>query len=158
MATAATYGLGWSAVRAIGVRPCAMDKLTAVSGLLFLVADALALASLAHPEWLRSIDVPSGISLGLLQRCVAIRGRLPICGTPDLPATWAISLGMIGAAVAGLTAACGLTAFAFWRQRAALYARWVAFGADCSFDAERDWYSTVLYACNACLSYHPYCR
>ena len=32
----------------------AMDKLTAVSGILFLVADVFAIASLAHPEWIVS--------------------------------------------------------------------------------------------------------
>ena len=32
----------------------AMDKLTAVSGILFLVADIFAIASLAHPEWIVS--------------------------------------------------------------------------------------------------------
>ena len=47
-----------------------MDKLTAVSGLLFLVADALALASLAHPEWLRSIDVPSELFPGCFEMLV----------------------------------------------------------------------------------------
>ena len=31
-----------------------MDKLTAVSGILFLVADIFAIASLAHPEWIVS--------------------------------------------------------------------------------------------------------
>ena len=31
-----------------------MDKLTAVSGILFLVADIFAVASLAHPEWIVS--------------------------------------------------------------------------------------------------------
>ena len=31
-----------------------MDKLTAVSGILFLVADVFAIASLAHPEWIVS--------------------------------------------------------------------------------------------------------
>lgn len=31
-----------------------MDKLTAVSGILFLIADVFAIASLAHPEWIVS--------------------------------------------------------------------------------------------------------
>ena len=39
-----------------------MDKLTAVSGILFLVADVFAIASLAHPEWIVS-DVAGTVSV-----------------------------------------------------------------------------------------------
>lgn len=105
-----------------------MDKLTAVSGILFLVADIFAIASLAHPEWIVS-DVNGNMRLGLTQHCQVIYGREEICTFPRLSLEWMLTLILISFGIVCLSVTCVLQILSHWKRNAIKYARWIAFTA-----------------------------
>ncbi|KAG7259001.1 hypothetical protein CRUP_033948, partial [Coryphaenoides rupestris] len=108
-----------------------MDKLSVISGCLFLAADVFAIASLVHPDWINT-----GGSAGSLMwawcRPVARRStdrveRLPCLVPPRLPPEWVTTLFFIILGIISLTVTCGLLVVSHWHREATRYARWIAF-------------------------------
>ncbi|ROT73337.1 putative uncharacterized protein C16orf52-like A [Penaeus vannamei] len=60
-----------------------MDKLTIISGALFLAADIFAVVSLAMPDWIVS-DIGGDTRLGLLWTCETLYNRSQVCYAPSL--------------------------------------------------------------------------
>ncbi|XP_029954430.1 uncharacterized protein C16orf52 homolog B-like [Salarias fasciatus] len=104
-----------------------MDKLTVVSGCLFLAADVFAIASLANPDWINTGESAGSLTLGLVRQCQTLHGRARTCVPPRLPREWLAALLLIVLGIVSLSAACGLLVASLWRQEAGRYARWVAF-------------------------------
>ncbi|KAL3876148.1 hypothetical protein ACJMK2_034020 [Sinanodonta woodiana] len=105
-----------------------MEKLTAVSGILFLIADIFAIASLAHPEWIIT-DVAGHMRLGLTQHCQRIYGRPEICMFPRLSLVWMLTFILICSGIICLTVTCSLQFLSHWKRKTIKYARWIAFSA-----------------------------
>ncbi|KAK3599292.1 hypothetical protein CHS0354_028648 [Potamilus streckersoni] len=105
-----------------------MEKLTAVSGVLFLIADVFAIASLAHPEWIIT-DVAGHMRLGLTQHCQRIYGRPEICMFPRLSLVWMLTFILICSGIICLTVTCSLQFLSHWKRKTIKYARWIAFTA-----------------------------
>lgn len=104
-----------------------MDKLTVISGCLFLAADIFAIASIANPDWISTGDSAGSLTVGLVQQCQTIHGRDRICIPPQLPPEWITTLFFIILGIISLTVTCGLLVMSRWRREAARYARWIAF-------------------------------
>ncbi|XP_014673948.1 PREDICTED: uncharacterized protein C16orf52 homolog A-like [Priapulus caudatus] len=109
-----------------------MDKLSVISGALFLAADVFAVASLALPEWI----VPSGSgqwdhggssNFGLIQTCINIYGRPEICFYPEAHPEWLLTFILIVLGCLCVTVTCMLLALSFWEYRVVKYARWIGF-------------------------------
>ncbi|KAH3861759.1 uncharacterized protein C16orf52 homolog A-like [Dreissena polymorpha] len=105
-----------------------MDNLTAVSGILFLVADIFAITSLSLPEWIVS-DVNGNMRLGLTQHCQVIYGRPEICTVPRLSLEWLLTRVLISAGILCLTITCILQVWSHWKREVIKYSRWIAFAA-----------------------------
>lgn len=60
-----------------------MDRLTVISGALFMSANCFAIISLILPDWIVS-DVGGNTRLGLLRNCMTIYGRKQLCFAPSL--------------------------------------------------------------------------
>ncbi|XP_015281702.1 PREDICTED: uncharacterized protein C16orf52 homolog isoform X1 [Gekko japonicus] len=125
-----------------------MDKLTIISGCLFLAADIFAIASLANPDWINtgesagnqsllafrgsggvrsSLAVKGALTVGLVRQCQTIHGRDRTCIPPRLPPEWITTLFFIIMGIISLTVTCGLLVASHWRREATKYARWIAF-------------------------------
>lgn len=105
-----------------------MDKLTVISGGLFLAADIFAVMSIILPDWIVS-DVGGETRLGLLQSCVSLYGRKPFCYVPVLDSEWMLTLVLIILGCLCVTGAVVLLALSAWNLRVISYARWVGFTA-----------------------------
>ncbi|KOB76364.1 Uncharacterized protein OBRU01_05918 [Operophtera brumata] len=68
-----------------------MDKLTVISGTLFMTADVFAIVSLAMPDWIIT-DVGGDTRLGLMWSCITLYNRPQVCFTPDLQPEWLLAL------------------------------------------------------------------
>ncbi|XP_030591556.1 uncharacterized protein C16orf52 homolog B isoform X1 [Archocentrus centrarchus] len=118
-----------------------MDKLTIISGCLFLAADIFAIASIANPDWINTgesagcsarrfdLHVPENgaLTVGLVRQCQTIHGRDRTCIPPRLPPEWVTTLFFIIMGIISLTVTCGLLVASHWRREATKYARWIAF-------------------------------
>ncbi|KAF9803092.1 hypothetical protein SFRURICE_012337 [Spodoptera frugiperda] len=68
-----------------------MDKLTVISGTLFMAADVFAIVSLAMPDWIIT-EVGGDTRLGLMWSCITLYNRPQVCYTPDLQPEWLLAL------------------------------------------------------------------
>ncbi|XP_040212774.1 modulator of smoothened protein [Rana temporaria] len=123
---------GISPLRVRGERTAAgggkdMDKLTIISGCLFLAADIFAIASIANPDWINTGESAGALTVGLVRQCQTIHGRDRICIPPRLPPEWVTTLFFIIMGIISLTVTCGLLVASHWRREATKYARWIAF-------------------------------
>ncbi|KAA8581775.1 hypothetical protein FQN60_003356 [Etheostoma spectabile] len=110
-----------------------MDKLTVISGCLFLAADIFAIASIVNPDWISTGGSAGSLTVGLVRQCQTIHGRDRTCMPPRLPPEWITTLFFIILGIISLTVTCGLLVMSRWRREAARYARWIAFtGSRCS--------------------------
>lgn len=105
-----------------------MDKLTLISGALFVAADILAIISLILPDWIVS-DVIGETRLGLLQSCIQLYGRMPTCFSPQLPTEWTITLLCIVFGCFCVTTTVVLLVFSNWNLRVISSARWLGFAS-----------------------------
>lgn len=105
-----------------------MDKLTVISGALFLAADVFAIVSLALPDWIIS-DVGGDTRLGLMSSCMTIYGRSQTCYTPALQPEWSLTLICIIMGCSCVTGTIILLAISRWNLEVIPYARWVGFSA-----------------------------
>jgi hypothetical protein len=105
-----------------------MDKLTVISGGLFLAADVFAILSIILPDWIVS-DVGGETRLGLLQSCITLYGRKPHCFIPRLDGEWMLTLILIILGCLCATGAVILLALSSWNIRVISHARWVGFAA-----------------------------
>ncbi|XP_046345101.1 uncharacterized protein C16orf52 homolog A-like [Haliotis cracherodii] len=103
-----------------------MDKLTALSGILFFTADVFAIGSLANPDWIVT-SVAGNMRLGLTRQCQMIHGRPEICTSPRLSTEWMFSFICIVGGILCLTATCALLFASHWRRATVRYSRWLAF-------------------------------
>uniref|UniRef100_A0A8C7JSA5 Modulator of smoothened n=1 Tax=Oncorhynchus kisutch TaxID=8019 RepID=A0A8C7JSA5_ONCKI len=104
-----------------------MDKLTIISGCLFLAADIFAIASIANPDWINTGESAGALTVGLVRQCQTIHGRDRTCIPPRLPPEWVTTLFFIILGIISLTVTCGLLVASHWRREATKYARWIAF-------------------------------
>ncbi|KAJ8383982.1 hypothetical protein AAFF_G00212260 [Aldrovandia affinis] len=104
-----------------------MDKLTIISGCLFLAADIFAIASIANPDWINTGESAGALTVGLVRQCQTIHGRERTCIPPSLPPEWVITLLFIIMGIVSLTLTCGLLLASPWHRQATKYARWIAF-------------------------------
>lgn len=102
-----------------------MDKLVALSGILFFTADIFAIGSLANPDWIVTSEA-GNMRLGLTQHCQVIHGRPEVCTWPQLPVEWTLAFICIVGGIVCLTTTCILLLLSHWHQRATRYVRWVA--------------------------------
>lgn len=105
-----------------------MDRLTIISGALFLAADVFAIISLTLPDWIVS-DVGGNTRLGLLRTCMTIYGRPQLCFSPSLHPEWMLSLICIIIGCFCVTATITLLIMSHWNSHVVPYARWVGFSA-----------------------------
>lgn len=106
-----------------------MDKLTLISGALFLSANVFAIISLILPDWIIS-DVGGETRLGLLQTCLTIYGRPgTTCFPSQLQPEWMLALICIFAGCTFITATTILLVVSHWNMAIVHYARWMGFTA-----------------------------
>uniref|UniRef100_T1J1T7 Uncharacterized protein n=1 Tax=Strigamia maritima TaxID=126957 RepID=T1J1T7_STRMM len=110
-----------------------MDKLTVISGALFLAADIFAIVSLALPDWITSEvggkSIIGDTRLGLMSTCMTIAGRSQTCFSPSLHAEWFLTLVCIIVGSICVTATVLLLITSHWDVHVIPYARWVGFSA-----------------------------
>lgn len=132
-----------------------MDKLTVISGTLFLLADVFAIISLAMPDWIITdvggikkptslvypnsskfkiyffvLQLPTGDTrLGLMWTCMTLYNRPQVCFTPDLRLEWLLALVSIFIGCICITTTIILLASSHWDRNVIPYARWVGFTA-----------------------------
>ncbi|XP_067285625.1 modulator of smoothened protein isoform X2 [Pseudorasbora parva] len=104
-----------------------MDKLTIISGCLFLAADIFAIASIANPDWINTGGQEGALTVGLVKQCQTIHGRTRVCISPSLPPEWVTTLFFIILGIISLSITCALLVISHWRREATKYARWIAF-------------------------------
>lgn len=109
-------------------RSLEMDKLTLISGTLFMAADVFAIVSLAMPDWIIT-DVGGDTRLGLMWTCITLYNRPQICFTPDLQPEWLLALVCIFVGCICITTTIILLASSHWDRNVVPYARWVGFTA-----------------------------
>ncbi|XP_037836912.1 uncharacterized protein C16orf52 homolog A isoform X2 [Kryptolebias marmoratus] len=100
--------------------PPDMDKLTVISGCLFLAADIFAVASIANPDWI-STGEPAVL------QCQTLHGRKRICVPPRLPGEWVATSFFIVLGIISLSVTCSLLVMSHWHHEAIRVARWIAF-------------------------------
>jgi len=106
-----------------------MDKLSVISGALFLAADLFAIVSLALPNWIVS-EVGGNTYIGLLRTCVTIYGRPTTCFTPDnIRGEWMFTFLCILLGIIFVTITIILLAISYWKREVMKYARWLGFVA-----------------------------
>uniref|UniRef100_A0A2K6TAG2 Modulator of smoothened n=1 Tax=Saimiri boliviensis boliviensis TaxID=39432 RepID=A0A2K6TAG2_SAIBB len=98
-----------------------MDKLTIISGCLFLAADIFTITSITNPDWLNT-----GESVGALT-CQTIHGRDGMCISPGLPLEWVTTRFFIIMGIISLTVTCGLLVASHWGREATKCTQWIAF-------------------------------
>ncbi|XP_026770317.1 uncharacterized protein C16orf52 homolog A isoform X1 [Pangasianodon hypophthalmus] len=116
-----------------------MDKLTIISGCLFLAADIFAIASIVNPDWINTGEEEAtaktnnlfiargALTMGLVRQCQTIHGRDRICSPPSLSPEWLATLFFIILGIISLSITCALLVLSHWHQETAKYARWIAF-------------------------------
>ncbi|KAF4085307.1 hypothetical protein AMELA_G00115580 [Ameiurus melas] len=104
-----------------------MDKLTIISGCLFLAADIFAIASVVNPDWINTGEEEGALTMGLVWQCQTIHGRDRICSSPSLSPEWLTTLFFIILGIISLSITCALLVLSHWHQETAKYARWIAF-------------------------------
>ncbi|CAH2039595.1 unnamed protein product, partial [Iphiclides podalirius] len=109
-----------------------MDKLTVISGTLFMAADVFAIVSLAMPDWIIT-DVGGDTRLGLMWSCMTLYNRSQTCFSPTLQPEWLLALICILAGCVCITMTVGLLAASHFDRNAIPYARWVGFAAMVAF-------------------------
>ncbi|XP_029675443.1 lariat debranching enzyme-like isoform X2 [Formica exsecta] len=105
-----------------------MDKLTIISGILFLLADISAIISIAMPDWIIT-DVGGDTRLGLMWSCMTLYNRPQVCYKSDLQSEWLMALVCIFVGCILITATIILLVISHWDRSVIPYARWVGFGA-----------------------------
>jgi len=105
-----------------------MDKLTIISGALFLAADIFAVASLAMPDWIIT-EVGGDTRLGLMQTCLTLHKRPSTCYTPTLRPEWLITLICVFCGCICVTTTVVLILTSIWDRTVTPYAKWVGFVA-----------------------------
>ncbi|XP_046672809.1 uncharacterized protein C16orf52 homolog A [Homalodisca vitripennis] len=105
-----------------------MDKLTLISGTLFMAADVFAIVSLAMPDWIIT-DVGGDTRLGLMWTCMTLYNRPQLCFTPDLQPEWLLALVCIFVGCICITTTIILLGSSHWDRNVIPYARWVGFTA-----------------------------
>lgn len=103
-----------------------MDKLTLISGTLFLVADMFALTSLVLPDWIVT-EVGGDTRLGLMVTCVTPHRRPGHCSAPRLPGAWLLALVCVILGILAVSATIVLIILSVWRRSNAMYAKWMGF-------------------------------
>ena len=103
-----------------------MDKLTIISGALFLTADIFAVASLAMPDWIVT-EVGGETRLGLMQTCLTLHKRPSTCFTPSLRPEWLITLVCVFCGCICVTTTVVLILTSIWDRSVTPYAKWVGF-------------------------------
>lgn len=104
-----------------------MDKLSIISGALFLAADVFAIASLCMPNWIVS-SVSGNTHIGLIQTCLNIYNRSEECFIPDnIQPEWMLTFVFITGGVTCVTVTILLLACSYWRYRIMRFARWSGF-------------------------------
>lgn len=126
-----------------------MDKLTLISGTLFMAADIFAIISLAMPDWIItdvggihfeiisknqifpifSLKFVGDTRLGLMWTCMTLYNRPQVCFTPDLQPEWLLALVCIFVGCICITTTIILLASSHWDRNVVPYARWVGFTA-----------------------------
>uniref|UniRef100_A0A6P7FIJ6 Uncharacterized protein C16orf52 homolog B n=1 Tax=Diabrotica virgifera virgifera TaxID=50390 RepID=A0A6P7FIJ6_DIAVI len=109
-----------------------MDKLTLISGTLFMAADIFAIVSLAMPDWIIT-DVGGDTRLGLMWSCMTLYNRPQTCFTPELQPEWLLALVCIFVGCICITTTIILLASSHWDRNVVPYARWVGFTASKCF-------------------------
>ncbi|XP_061564655.1 uncharacterized protein C16orf52 homolog B-like isoform X2 [Cololabis saira] len=104
-----------------------MDKLTVISGCLFLAADIFAIASIVNPDWINTGESAGSLNVGLVRQCQTLHGRDRTCIPPQLPWEWVTTLFFIILGIMSLTVTCALLVMSHWYHEATRYARWIAF-------------------------------
>ena len=105
-----------------------MDKLSLISGALFLAADIFAVAALAMPDWIVT-EVGGDTRLGLLQSCVTLHRRPRLCFSPTLPGVWMVSLLFVFLGCISVTTTLILLVTSIFQRSVSVYAKWVGFVA-----------------------------
>ncbi|KAK3091356.1 hypothetical protein FSP39_019228 [Pinctada imbricata] len=113
-----------------------MDRLSIISGALFLTADVFAIASLAMPRWIVS-DIGRGRTyIGLLQSCMEVLGTKQdrqdghICFTPSpIRVEWWLTFISISVGIFCVTVTIILLVISHWNYRVMKRARWLGFAA-----------------------------
>ncbi|KAB7496891.1 C16orf52-like protein A [Armadillidium nasatum] len=107
-----------------------MDKLTLISGALFLASDIFAIVSLAMPDWIVT-EVGGNTRLGLLWACETLYNRPQVCYAPSLGGAWMVTLGCVLLGCVCVTATIVLLALSHCATNGGImtYARWVGFTA-----------------------------
>ncbi|RLU19937.1 hypothetical protein DMN91_008496 [Ooceraea biroi] len=109
-------------------RSANMDKLTIISGVLFLFADICAIISIAMPDWIIT-DVGGDTRLGLMWSCMTLYNRPQVCYKSALQSEWLMALICIFVGCILITATIILLIISHWDRSVIPYARWVGFGA-----------------------------
>ncbi|XP_011169693.1 lariat debranching enzyme [Solenopsis invicta] len=105
-----------------------MDKLTIISGILFLLADISAIISIAMPDWIIT-DVGGDTRLGLMWSCMTLYNRPQVCFKSELESEWMMALVCIFIGCILITATIILLVISHWDRTVIPFARWVGFGA-----------------------------
>ncbi|XP_011498863.1 PREDICTED: uncharacterized protein C16orf52 homolog A isoform X1 [Ceratosolen solmsi marchali] len=105
-----------------------MDKLTVISGTLFLAADIFAIISLAMPDWIIT-DVGGDTRLGLMWSCMTLYNKPQLCYKPELKPEWWMALICILVGCILITITVILLISSHWDRNVIPYARWVGFTA-----------------------------
>jgi len=105
-----------------------MDKLTIISGILFLLADISAIISIAMPDWIIT-DVGGDTRLGLMWSCMTLYNRPQVCYKSELQSEWMMALVCIFIGCILITATIILLVISHWDRTVIPFARWVGFGA-----------------------------
>ncbi|ESO84077.1 hypothetical protein LOTGIDRAFT_211017 [Lottia gigantea] len=106
-----------------------MDKLSIISGALFFAADIFAVISLAMPNWIIS-EVGGNVYIGLLQTCLTIYGRPPICFSPEpVRAEWVLTFICVVLGIMCISITVILLGLSLWEYRVMKFARWLGFVA-----------------------------
>jgi len=104
-----------------------MDKLSIISGALFMAADVFAIASLCMPNWIVS-GVSGNTYIGLLQTCLTIYNRSTECFTPeDVRPEWLLTFMLITAGIVCISITILLLGLSYWKYNVIKFARWLGF-------------------------------
>ena len=109
-----------------------MNKLSLISGALFIIADILAIISIFIPHWIIS-DVGGETRLGLIYSCFTLYKRKQFCQLADFQLEWTITLVLIIVGCLFITATFILLILSNWVVAVALYPQWLGFVAMLSF-------------------------